>query len=217
MRRSLRALRLVGMTSFLHIGLDGGNQDIAGHHTVLGGEAIGKIIGVDHLGIGRELVIALPNEDLHMETGHQLELVAVKPRKYPARILFKPMRMLDIMSSTASTKRKRTANGFATLRSAFQKMTIVTIFTSQPASPRSRLRSLPRSRNTILSFGFMAQYAGKADGSNLRDMGKYIIATIMTNWQNHFTSLLTNKSYKNHSRSTVHLVLRLLIVLAGDS
>ena len=59
-----------------HIGLDGRYQNIARYHTVFGGEAFGEIVGVNHLGIGWEFFVALPDEDLHVEAGHQLELIA---------------------------------------------------------------------------------------------------------------------------------------------
>ena len=55
-KRKQSALR----TAFcLHICFNSRDQDIAGDHTVFCGEAVGKIVGIDHLGIGGEFLIAL--------------------------------------------------------------------------------------------------------------------------------------------------------------
>ena len=60
----------------LHIGPDGADEDVAGDHTVFCGEALGEIVGVQDLGIGGELVVAFPHQDLHLVAAHQVEAVA---------------------------------------------------------------------------------------------------------------------------------------------
>ena len=42
-----------------------GDEDIAGYHTVFRGEATGKVIGVEHLGVRGELVIPCPDQNTH--------------------------------------------------------------------------------------------------------------------------------------------------------
>ena len=58
--------RCNNFVSFLHIRLNGRDQNIASYHPVLGGEALGKIIGIENLGIGRKLIIPLPHKNLHL-------------------------------------------------------------------------------------------------------------------------------------------------------
>ena len=60
----------------LHIALDGTDEDIAGHHAVFGCETVGKIIGIEDLCIGRELIIAFPDQNPHLVATHQLEFKA---------------------------------------------------------------------------------------------------------------------------------------------
>ena len=52
------------------------DQNVTGHHPILGGESGGKIVGVEHLRVGRELIVALPHQNPHpVGTGHS-EFVA---------------------------------------------------------------------------------------------------------------------------------------------
>ena len=61
---------------FLHIALNGGDQDIACHNSVLGGKAVCEVVGVEHLGIGGEFLVAGPDHDLHLVAADEIKEVA---------------------------------------------------------------------------------------------------------------------------------------------
>ena len=61
----------------LHICLDLGDEDIARHHAVFGGEAVGEVFGVEDLGVGGEFVVTGPHEDLDPEGTEEVELIAL--------------------------------------------------------------------------------------------------------------------------------------------
>ena len=60
----------------LHIRFDGTDEDIPRYHSVLGGEALGEVVGIQHLGVGGELIVPFPDQDLHPVGADEVKLVA---------------------------------------------------------------------------------------------------------------------------------------------
>ena len=65
-----------GLLLFLHKSFNGGNQDVSRHHPVLRSKTVRKVIAVDHLGVGRELVVPFPDQNLNLITADEIKLEA---------------------------------------------------------------------------------------------------------------------------------------------
>ena len=58
----------------LHIAFDRTDENITGNNTVFRREAIGKIVRIEDLGIGREFVVAFPDQNSHFVVTYKMKL-----------------------------------------------------------------------------------------------------------------------------------------------
>ena len=63
-----------GAAFLLHIRFHGSDQNIRRHYPVFCRETLGKIVGVEDLCIGREFIVAFPDQNPHLIAADEIEL-----------------------------------------------------------------------------------------------------------------------------------------------